>query len=581
MQNELDELDASIMALSFLRIKDDKVKLEAVKLGVALLFGGNLRIQKHVYKFFLGTREETFFSDVALILQDGMEDLKEKKRLLQQRANAIADARSAGIEDIGTEMTEIKQILNEDHGDFDLITQLLRFLQLFCEGHNTDMQNYLRSQPDNIKPYDVVTETCNFLIGLERYVDNYTSDLTIQLFACLTEYCQGCAQNQNAIVRAKVCNACAKLLTQRQEFASMPSAVVTDIQKAVLILLTSLLEGNNDREIAEKMKNSLDFNLLFTNLTECYARYSSKVKITDTHPREEGDDRVDERVNEISDEDKEEALEIGFLYYILLSMLGEYFGDEVDALFNPKDGTKFEGGNLFSAGMGRIEILRDNKLERVFYRLPKSAKHLHNKSKETLLWTVNRATPTEKLDDFLQRTDGLLFEIEHQEHINDSLATNIWLKPLAIVAKYELYLQRLVFIIAIIINVTMLFSFVSDFDQNNVSLSSNTSITAIIVLAILHLIFTILLVSIFFANWGPTYIFKYHLAKYRDTPGTDKTHPRELLATNPALYYIKGLTALFTNYECLYRILFLTFSILGNFNAFIPQYALFFCLPFT
>ena len=33
------------------------------------------------------------------------------------------------------------------------IFQILRFLQLLCEGHNLELQNYLRSQTNNIKSY--------------------------------------------------------------------------------------------------------------------------------------------------------------------------------------------------------------------------------------------------------------------------------------------------------------------------------------------------------------------------------------------------------------------------------------------
>ena len=38
------------------------------------------------------------------------------------------------------------------------IFQILRFLQLLCEGHNLELQNYLRSQTNNIKSYLICFE---------------------------------------------------------------------------------------------------------------------------------------------------------------------------------------------------------------------------------------------------------------------------------------------------------------------------------------------------------------------------------------------------------------------------------------
>ena len=40
---------------------------------------------------------------------------------------------------------------------------ILRFLQLLCENHNSELQNYLRIQSANKNSYNLVCETLQFL----------------------------------------------------------------------------------------------------------------------------------------------------------------------------------------------------------------------------------------------------------------------------------------------------------------------------------------------------------------------------------------------------------------------------------
>lgn len=90
-----------------------------------------------------------------------------------------------------------------------------------------ELQNYLRSQTNNIKSYlkflvfdfsisykrnsdtvryDLISETAAFLEALEREIDATNIDIAIQLFTTLTEYCQGpCPENQSALIRTKLC----------------------------------------------------------------------------------------------------------------------------------------------------------------------------------------------------------------------------------------------------------------------------------------------------------------------------------------------------------------------------------------
>lgn len=47
--------------------------------------------------------------------------------------------------------------------DIAIMEIILRFLQLLCENHNSELQNYLRVQPSNKTSYNLVCETLQFL----------------------------------------------------------------------------------------------------------------------------------------------------------------------------------------------------------------------------------------------------------------------------------------------------------------------------------------------------------------------------------------------------------------------------------
>ena len=82
----------------------------------------------------------------------------------------------------------------------------MRFLQLLCENHNLDLQQYLRDQ-NNKTNYDLVSETLRFLdcicgsttgvLGLlGLYINKNNVELIKQALETLTEYCQGSGKIQ-------------------------------------------------------------------------------------------------------------------------------------------------------------------------------------------------------------------------------------------------------------------------------------------------------------------------------------------------------------------------------------------------
>ena len=60
-----------------------------------------------------------------------------------------------------------------------------------CDGENTQVQNYLRHQHDNLKTIDLIGETCDFLPLLINDISRLNIGLITQLINTLIEMVQG------------------------------------------------------------------------------------------------------------------------------------------------------------------------------------------------------------------------------------------------------------------------------------------------------------------------------------------------------------------------------------------------------
>jgi len=98
------------------------------------------------------------------------------------------------------------EFIHDSSNELDIIA--LKFLQLLCENHNDNLQNYLRYQPNFKKGYDLVSATNNYLHVLFFNYDKSDSNSFISLIKCfdlLIEFVQGpCMNNQVLLINSKL-----------------------------------------------------------------------------------------------------------------------------------------------------------------------------------------------------------------------------------------------------------------------------------------------------------------------------------------------------------------------------------------
>uniref|UniRef100_H9G5Z5 Ryanodine receptor 1 n=1 Tax=Anolis carolinensis TaxID=28377 RepID=H9G5Z5_ANOCA len=231
-----------------------------LKLGISILNGGNEEVQQKMLDYLKEKREVGFFQSIQALMQTcSVLDLNAFER--QNKAEGLGMVTEDGTRE---------KVMADD-----LFTQdLFRFLQLLCEGHNNDFQNYLRTQTGNTTTINIIICTVDYLLRLQESISdfywyysgkdvideqgkrNFSKAMAVakQVFNSLTEYIQGpCTGNQQSLAHSRLWDAVigflhvfAHMMMKLAQDASQIGLLkeLLDLQKDMVVMLLSLLEGN-------------------------------------------------------------------------------------------------------------------------------------------------------------------------------------------------------------------------------------------------------------------------------------------------------------------------------------------------
>uniref|UniRef100_A0A8D0CRI0 Ryanodine receptor 3 n=1 Tax=Sander lucioperca TaxID=283035 RepID=A0A8D0CRI0_SANLU len=231
-----------------------------LKLGISILNGGNVQVQQKMLDYLKEKRDAGFFKSLSGLMQScSVLDLNAFER--QNKAEGLG---------MVTEEGSSSKVLQND----EFTKDLFRFLQLLCEGHNGDFQNFLRTQTGNTTTVNIIISTVDYLLRLQESISdfywyysgkdvidetgklNFSKALYVakQIFNSLTEYIQGpCIGNQQSLAHSRLWDAVVGFL---HVFANMQMKLsqdasqiellkeLMDLQKDMVVMLLSLLEGN-------------------------------------------------------------------------------------------------------------------------------------------------------------------------------------------------------------------------------------------------------------------------------------------------------------------------------------------------
>lgn len=170
-------------------ILNDQLFNELIQFGIYLLNDGNREVQKSVYAYFQNfMTSEVFFMRLHSRIHDEINVLKRDQR-------------------------EETPPLFKFEQEQDVIQNILRFMQLFAEGHYLDLQNYMRQQTQNYHNYDLIQDVIELLNNYFKKIQPQYIDNMMQSFDTLTEYIQGpCYENQIALIQDNFLDLASNLL---------------------------------------------------------------------------------------------------------------------------------------------------------------------------------------------------------------------------------------------------------------------------------------------------------------------------------------------------------------------------------
>uniref|UniRef100_A0A8B9CTT6 Ryanodine receptor 2 n=1 Tax=Anser brachyrhynchus TaxID=132585 RepID=A0A8B9CTT6_9AVES len=243
-----------------------------LKLGIAILNGGNSTVQQKMLDYLKDKKDVGFFQSLAGLMQScSVLDLNAFER--QNKAEGLG---------MVTEEGSGEKVMQDDEFTCDLF----RFLQLLCEGHNSDFQNYLRTQTGNNTTVNIIISTVDYLLRVQESISdfywyysgkdvideqgqrNFSKAIQVakQVFNTLTEYIQGpCTGNQQSLAHSRLWDAVVGFLhvfahmqmklsqshsAHEQQAYNRDSSQIEllkelmDLQKDMVVMLLSMLEGN-------------------------------------------------------------------------------------------------------------------------------------------------------------------------------------------------------------------------------------------------------------------------------------------------------------------------------------------------
>ncbi|XP_053725240.1 inositol 1,4,5-trisphosphate receptor type 1 isoform X1 [Synchiropus splendidus] len=475
VQCHLDKEGASDLVIDLImNATSDRIFQESILLAIALLEGGNTVIQRSFLqrltsdnkseKFFkvfyermklaqqeikatvtvntsdLGSKkkdEEPPDKDtparkkvkdmpvVAVVTEEVKEQLLEatavtKKAFTTYRREVEAEEHQAAAEGSAVPTADKSQEEGEMSVIITIMQPILRLMQLLCENHNRDLQNFLRNQ-NNKNNYNLVCETLQFLdcicgsttggLGLlGLYINEKNVGLINQTVESLTEYCQGpCHENQNCIATHE-CNGIdiiiALILNDINPLGKKRMDLVLELKNNASKLLLAIMESRHDSENAERIL----YNMRPKELVEVIKKAYMQGEIEVEEPQE-GEEEEEEH--------SASPRNVGHNIYILAHQLARH-NKELQAMLKP-GGTYGEGDEaleFYAKHTAQIEIVRlDRTMEQIVFPVPNICEFLTQESKLRVYYTTERDEQGSKINDFFLRSEDLFNEMNWQKKL--------------------------------------------------------------------------------------------------------------------------------------------------------------------
>ena len=296
--------------------------------------------------------------------------------------------------------------------------EVLRFLQLLCEGHNRKMQDFVRDQGKNSS--DLVVYIADFLVSASRQMYPMGIPLVLQCLDTLIEFVQNpCPANQRVLVDSQLPNALNQLLQadiaivdRGIKFFDMPlyQRQTEDVKTKTVTLLLSLLEKVDGPFIPSRILEALEIDNLVHEINALRSQY-----------RKFCDDIKEEGMIARKELSECGPFKVACSLFMLLMTLRHYDLDDQHRLSMKCSKKGIMDISLLRANCGFVEISRDGILERIFFQIPAVCRFLTEQAKSSISITSAEATNhQDKMLHFVRQVHGRHEEMIHLQRLTRS-----------------------------------------------------------------------------------------------------------------------------------------------------------------
>lgn len=466
-----------IIALVSSASSSDTIVLESLSIGIILLERGKRRAQDAFYSLFRSNNKANLFQNIRDRLVRAERGLATFQATFQKKARELEELIKED-KDHALTIAGVQEIAQEDRWCRSFVgshpEEVLRFLQLLCEGHNKKMQEYLQHQGKT--SIDLVTCAADFLAAASRHIHPASIRLVIQCVDTLVEVVQNpCRTNQLVLMDTQLPHVLNQFLQMPADFPVQFDDIkiyernVEELKTGSVTLLLSLLERVDDTFVPSRILKALEIDKLILNMNMLRTKYlkqkpakgeggqdAEEMEVEDNGKQEEEDEEAEEIAEESLSEDG--AFTVACSLFMLFTMLQYYDEDDQHGLAAKANRKHIKDFARLRANCGFIEISRDGKLERVFFQIPSVCRYLSKASKRNIVRKVNRDNHQDQMLDFLKRGQVRYEEMVHLQELNRS-----WFYTLLMHVGKQL--DQFFFLTALTINVLMLLGFRYKDDQ--------------------------------------------------------------------------------------------------------------------
>nr|CAR82067.1 TPA: calcium release channel IV1b [Paramecium tetraurelia] len=446
---DLGELGFTDFLCDLIKLEgDSEQKLEYIKAFVDYIDDSSREIQNSFLLYLQRDPQNMFINNMQNFITDMFQDV-----------------RMAEISKIERKNRNINRILNNKINGCILIFEMFR---LGCEDHFSDMQNFLRIQPNSKQPINFIMFTADLFEKYVEIMNEHNAALGQKILDFLIECVQGpCLENQTELCQStKILEALEQIIVQQRvekEMFQRRDIVFSSLRSKVFLLQLSLMEGNSDQEIARKISHYFNPEIFFERVYLVYWKIIKKIRNTQMQinlevkvldrVKSEAEEAINHHgviqtkdtketlpnqnlfmeffsenfhsarshqhlkvssqtfVNAIQEEDMEEMVGETFMMYLLLKKLTRYIPRIKDIESNPKLRRAL---NYYKNETASIEIVNMNgKLEKIYFQVPTLMKYLTEETKLQFMEEVERDSINDKINGLLDNMDYFYMEMVH------------------------------------------------------------------------------------------------------------------------------------------------------------------------